>query len=669
MSTFKEFFKFEWVRFLCKRNLLVFGLLFVLALGLTQYGIFNYNDTLEEKECFQNFESKKVKTFFSYRLYANYGFRIASIPVPFNIFIFSSAPLSDMITYIDTSERLKICNPLQARGAFNVKKDYFTDFSGMMFFLGSLLALLFGFEMLLDMEYMKILASIAGQRTVFLNMVLARALLINMIFLVILVSSYLLIAVNGIFIPLDWALPVFLLLILVNGLFFFAFGTFLGTLRSKGTGLLIGLFGWVLLIIVIPMVLNTIVKYNANSIQSVYKMEFEKWKILKDFQITHYKKDGVFKSGESKTSNIENKIKMQRFRKNEFKDMMEKDEKMIQEMEKNVSLFHWLSSVFPTSNYLSTNYELSGNGYSGFIEFYRFALKIKMELMDKYVDIVFVQRKSIEKFEPVLNDGENLFPLKTRIPIAAALGVLLTFIYSSTLLKFGHKGYKKEIFRLPKKKDYHFDEPKHTLRAGELAAFTIEGDIFGRQMFNLFSGRASEIKKKGFDLKFTFESGDIVHKDKKSAFLYLPHLNIIPGFFKTGAFVSLLMGLARTGKDRKAEIVSKYDLKPLWNKAFNELEGTEPNRVFLAMLHMRAFEIYLIDDAIHDMPLKFAKELKDDLTDLAKEKKALVLFTTDQDYLEKRKKQHGHYFLLNNLWVTHLDELVKVKAGPDEGDS
>lgn len=668
MHTIKDFCKFELELFLSKRNLVIIGFLFVLTLSLTQYGIFQYKDTVEEKAYFQEFEKKKVDSFFSYRLYANYGFRIASFPSPLSILFINSAPLGDMITQIDTSERLKIYTPLQSGGAFKAKKNYFMDFSGMMFFLGSLLVLLFGFEGLTDIAYMKILASLAGHRKVFLNMVLARALLIIVVFLVILVSSYLLIAINGISIPLGWALPAFFLLLIVNGFFFFSWGVFLGTLRSKVTGLLIGLFGWLMLIVVIPMALDSVIKFNSNSIASVYKMEYDKWIVLNNFQTGLIKEEGVLKPGDIPSETRIEKVKG--FITNEFKMLLEKDKKMIRQMEKNITIFQWLSSVFPTSNYLSSSYELSSKGYEGLIEFYSFALKTKIELSENYVDIVFVQNKSNEKFEPILKDGENVFPLDTRIPTAASLGVLLTLIYIIILQKYAHNRYKKELFRLPKKEDYLFNGEKHMIGKRNLWPFIVQGDIFGSQMFNLFSGQVEEIEKKGYYITFTFEKEGPVIEGKKSDFIYLPHIKNIPGHFKTGAFVSLLMGLAGTGKVRKEEIVTKYDLKPVWKKEFRVLNNSQYERVFLAMLHIREFEIYLIDDAIDEMSLPFAKRLKDDLIELVDKSGALVIFTTNENFLVKRKiRKHGHYYYKSDLWIKQIDEMVDLgedKPGNDD---
>jgi len=666
MSTFSEFFKFEFARFLGKRNLIVFGLLFLLVLGLTQYGVFHYKGTLKEKSCFQDFESKKVDSFVSYRSYANYGFRILALPAPFNIFFFNSAPLGDMIAHIDTSERLIIYTPIQSGGAFNTKKNYFTDFSGMMLFLGSLLVLLFGFEGFLDIEYMKVLASIAGQRRVFLNMVLARALLICLVFLVILVTCFLLIAANRISIPMDWALPAFLLLIIVNEIFFFSFGSFLGTRRLRGTSLWIGLFVWGILIIVIPMALDTILKYNSKSIQSVYKMEFEKWTVVNDFDKRFRKEEGALKSNEVPTKKGLEKILS--FWENVYKVNLKKEKNMIQQMEKNISIFHWMSSVFPTSNYLSASYELSSSAYSGLIEFYGNALKIKMKLFEKYIDIIFIKGKSNEKFEPVLKDGENLFPLKTRIPIAAVFGVLLTLVYTVSLLTFSHKGYKKGLFRLPKKQEHHFKGENHTLEKGEFCPFTIQEDIFGRQMFNLFSGQKEEIGKSGYEFTLKFLPRDLVPKDKKSDFLYLSNIDKIPGHFKTGAFVSLLMRLARTGEERKEEIVSKYELKPVWRKKFDELSVEEKGRVFMAMLHIRDFAFYLIDDVIDGMPLKFAKGLKDDLVKLAEEKNAMVIFTYKDSYFEKQAK-FGHYYHKSSILMQRLDTVVDAMENLEEPET
>jgi len=667
MHTFKEFFAFEWVRFLGKRNLVVFGLLFVLVLGLTQYGVVHYKNILKEKEKFREFEKERFKAVFSYKFYGTYGFRLTAVPAPFFIFVAKSSPFNDMSTLIDTSERLAVEDSLQAGNAFKARRSYFNDFSSGMAIFGMFLALLFGMETFLTVDYTKILVSIAGHKKVFLNLILSRAALLCLLFAIMFVSAYLLVLVNGIYMPIEWVLPFFLLLICAMAVFFFSLGVLMGTHRSKVAGLLIGLFLWFCLIWIAPSVVASIVELSSNSLISVNELNLEKFRKFTDFQEKYRLEEGELKPGELPSKSGEEKIV--KFWKNEFKCMLDKDANLIRKMEKQAVLFQWLSSIFPTSNFVSAIYELSSNGFEGLIDFNWLTYKIKISFYERFIEVVYILKKPYEKVEPYLKDGENLFPLKTKISLPALIGILLTLIYTVALLTFSHKRYKKELFRLPEKDENHSDGLAHKLGKGGVFPFFIEKDIFGRQLFNLFSGQREEIGKSGYDFKITFEPEDLVPGDKKSDFLYLPHINKIPDHFKAGAFVKLLMGLARTGKERREEIVSKYDLKPLWRKAFRDLNAVEKGRVFMAMLYVRTFEIYLIDDALDGMSYRFAKELKDGLTELAEKEKAAAIFTINYGYVEKGKKQPPLSYTLFVPWMQQLDLQAEVEAKNDRDRS
>lgn len=653
MLTFRAFFKFEYKRFLDKRYLIIFALLLVFVLGATQYGVYQYKNSLEQKQRFLEYEKKKMASFYSYRMYASYGFQLSTVADPFIIFSINSVPFNDFTTQIDSSERLQINSVLQADNAFKVKRKWFTDFSGLILFFATFLALLFGLETFHNMEYMKVLSSLSGHKRVFLNIMLARSMLLLLLILAILVMSYLLILLNGIFIPLSWGLPVFLVIIVLNVWFFFALGSLLGTIRSKLTAFLLGIFFWFIGIFVIPTIIDTIIELKSNSITSFYNLQLQKFKILSDFELYAKKVEGILKPGEKPT---DNRIELaQRYWEKDFKEIMEIEKKTIKQMENNISLGQWLSTLFPNTNYLSTTYELSSNGYYGLLDFYKFSREVKIAFIKKFLDIVYFSGESGRTVEPFLEDGKNMYPLQMRIPAALGLGVFLSLLYITVLFTFALRGYRKSLFRLPPKEDGQFNGKPLWMEKSDFMSFYVENDLFGKQMFNLFSGRETKIREKGYSYEIEYGAEDLVHRDKKSDFLYLLHMKKIPGHFVAGDFLSLLMDLVKTGKERRDEIVSKHGLAPLWKKQFHQLNGRQHGAIILAILETRDFPVYLIDDAIDKMPLEFIKQLKNFLEELATKKNALILFLTNRDFMERSLLKNRTYFTRSDNWGNIVD--------------
>lgn len=661
MQTFRALFKFELKRFLKKQYLVIVALLMVFALAATQYGIFQYKNMQEQKEDFLAFEKAKVENFFSYRVYGTYGFRMTTFPDPFVIFSMNSIPFNDMVTQIDTSERLPIYNLLQADNAFKIKKKWFTDFSGVILFFATFLALLFGLDTFHNIEYIKILSSISGHTRVFINIILARAMLLFLVLLSALILAYLLILVNGISLPLSWGLPVFLLVIVLNVCFFFALGTAVGTIRSKRTGLLIGIFLWFIFIFIVPTVVDTIVELKSNSITSAYKMELQKLKIFNGFQNQLRKNLRIFNLGDKPTNEEIEEIR--KFLNNEFKSVQAIDEKIISQMESNTSLFSWISRFFPTSNYQSTFYELTGNGYEGLLKFYKFSKYIKLEFIKNFFEIVYFSGKSEEKVESFLKNNRNLYQLQMRIPASLTLGVILSLLYTIVLLTLAHRGYKKSLFYLPTKEDYQFEgQSLHLEKSGFKSSYIIN-DLFGRQMFNLLSGREAEIRAKGYDYKIEYSAESPVPGNKKSKFLYLQHMNKLPGHFVAGDFLSLLSDLLRTGKKRREEIISKHGLTPLWKKRFHQLNDRQRGDVLMAILEAGEFPVYLIDDVIDKMPVDFIIQLKNYLEEQVEEKDALIIFLTNWDFQKKKEHKNGQYFNLSENWEDIVDSIELVRGG------
>ena len=427
MRTFLALLKFEYKRFLKRRYFVIFIIFIILILGATQYGVYQYKNSLEQKQRFMEYENKKLKSFYSYRMYASYGFQLMAESDPFVIFSINSVPFTDLSTQIDSSERLQINSVLQADKAFKVKKKWFTDFSGMILFFATFLALFFGLETFHNMEYMKILSSVAGQKRIFINIILARFMLLFLLLMAVLIISYLLILLNGVLIPLTWGLPVFLMVIVLNIWFFFALGALIGTLRSKSMRLLLGIFLWFTGVFIIPTAIDTVIDLKSYSITSFYNAQLQKFKILSDFELYVKKVEGLFKLNEKPT---ETRIELaHRYWEKDFKEIMVIEEKMLKQMERNISLGQWLSTFFPNTNYLSTTNELSSSGYNGLLDFYKYSMQVKIAFNQKFLDVVYFSGNSDQKVEPFLKDGKNMYRLQMSFPASLGLGVILSFLY------------------------------------------------------------------------------------------------------------------------------------------------------------------------------------------------------------------------------------------------
>jgi hypothetical protein len=203
MHTFKAFFILELKRFFGKRNGMLILLLFLLSLLFIQNGINEYKNILDHKEKFQEIEESKVSSYISYRVYGTYGFRMLFVPAPITVFFNKSGLISDMTSYVDSGERLIIYNSLKGKNVFNLKKWGLTDFSGIILFFASLLALFYGYETLSNAEYLKFLSSLASPRKAFISMLLSRIILMVLLFLFITAAGFLLLTLNGLIVPLD----------------------------------------------------------------------------------------------------------------------------------------------------------------------------------------------------------------------------------------------------------------------------------------------------------------------------------------------------------------------------------------------------------------------------------------------------------------------------------
>ncbi|MCP5107291.1 MAG: hypothetical protein GY950_28145, partial [bacterium] len=386
MRTFKATYIMELQRLLNKKTIGLFLLFALLSLYFVQMGINNYKSTIENKKNFQDIERIKVKEYINYAQYGTYGFRLLFIPSPLSVYFVNSSVISELTSNVDSGERLNIYNSFKGKTLFAGKSGGFKDFSGIMLLLGSLLVLYFGYEAMIHKDYLRFMAGFADYKKFFLSIVLSRVLILMLFFALNGGISLILLKLNDI--PLSGNqmghLLIYLGILLLTQVFFFALGTIAGSFKSRFAGFVTIVAAWFVLVFLVPGVVSALTAYKADNIISNYQLELEKLKIIMGFEKTAYDKQGSVKANESNTKTEQEM--MERAWNNELQKIGALEKKLEREMEENVRGFQKLSLSFPSTFYLSAGNEISSKGYENFLRFFNYIQKLKKKFIRFIID-------------------------------------------------------------------------------------------------------------------------------------------------------------------------------------------------------------------------------------------------------------------------------------------
>jgi len=424
--------------------------------------------------------------------------------------------------------------------------------------------------------------------------------------------------------------------------------------RDKTIAISVACVIWFLSLFGVPALTNFIAFGDDGSITSIYEMELKKSKIFNDYQKKFDIKYGPLKMGAKPTKDMQDD--WDRFLNNEYKVIQSINEKAIDQMRNSANYFKWLSALFPTSNYLYVNYELSSGGYNTLLDFFLNVKKVKIDFFLKYIEVI--KNNPEAQVEQFLMDDDNVLKLKSSIPAQFPFGTLITIIYFVVLLGQTSLKFRKTLYTLPKKHKNLFDGTEVVLKVREITEMKASGDLFSRQMYGIMAGRGKEFTNKGYSYKVTMDGKDLVTNTKQLNFLYTCHKDHLPPDIKTGHLLLLLMRLARTGKEESEKILSDFDIHGISNKRIKSLTNDEFGRLLLAMIHIKPFYIYILDDIIKEISLKTAVKLKDCMETLAIDNDAaFLLITTDLHFAPG--SDDSIYFNKRTNFMPVVDDLEK----------
>ena len=447
MKTFAPTYLLESKRLLKKKTIGLFLFLSLLSLYFVQVGHSNYKNIIENREEFRNIEQLKVKQYINYNQYGSYGFRVLFIPSPLSIYFVNTSTISGLTANVDSGERLNIYNSFkEGRTLFADKGGGFKDFSGIMLLLGGLLVLYLGYESFIHRDYLSFMCGFIDYKRLFFSTVLSRVFIIIFLFLLNAGISLILLEINGFqFSGGEYAhFFTYLATLVLVLVFFFALGTIAGSLKSGFAGFVMVIISWFVLVFLFPGIVNSITSRKADNIVSNYKLELQKLKSLMDFE-----RQSFDELGSTTKDNIDAVRKsVEDFLEKGFPKIHAFEERLRDEMEENIRYFEFLSSLFPSTFYLSAGNEISSKGYENFILFFDYIRELKKKFFRFYLDHRFYSDDPFDapkRVESFIKGNENLFHAKSRTPRGFTRGVVLTLVYIIGLFIISYYRFKQSL--------------------------------------------------------------------------------------------------------------------------------------------------------------------------------------------------------------------------------
>ncbi|MCX6582819.1 MAG: hypothetical protein NT166_21800 [Candidatus Aminicenantes bacterium] len=641
-------------------------LILALGLGLLQYHISEYKKKEDQKATFQSVETEIVGIYATYRHYASYGFRLMFSPSPLSILFSNSTVFQDMYANIYPGHRLQIYQSMKSRAPFDVTKFLFADCSGIYLCFAGLLAIFYGYMAFLHTEYLKFLASFTGKKKLFRSIYLSRASILVQFTLIYLASAVLLITINGVAIDIDQYLVVLFIKMCCVSLVFFALGAVFGLCESIFVGLFGAIASWFILLFIIPFIVSVTVSANSRTIKPENQLEIEKLKLMMSFEKSSNEKAGILKINQQPTD-IDREL-VESYYKNEFPKIKALEEELKAQMQECSKLHYLLSAFFPTTGYLALTQELSSKGYENLYAFYQDVIQIKEAFFKEYMKKVYFSSSSEPpKVEPFLKGDDNIYIGKPALPGYLLLDFFFNLLWIVGLAMLAYYRFNKSLFALPKKEKNAPEPDDIKLKSGKMISWCVIGNFLNRQLYNILSNETREFKKKGYSFLVSLDDRVLNTAKQRQNFFYLCHPSAFPGYLKVKNLFTLVTDLMNIDEAERKDIAARFSLDAMANKKISRLNIDESGRLILAILHLKPFPVYLIDDIGRGMLLEHCFTLDEKLLSLWDNGAAVLFLTGEVSIVVKRKGKTLPYFESDH-WTNQVDAFRESMYADTKGD-
>jgi hypothetical protein len=665
MNTVVKYIKMDWNMVLCKRTLVVMGLILLVVLIFVQSGVYKYQTLQVDKKEFQEIERLKVESYKRVEEFGIIGLKLLFIPEPAIIFFSNSAVNFDIISHINSADVLDMDQSSLGKKLFSDRKGGFKDFSGLIFLLVSLAVLYLGINSVAHPEFRKFLASLAGHVKIYLLLILSRTLLIVLFLALITLCSVALVLLNRIKLPSHFYSHMSGFFLLMVGVIvgFYALGTFLGTFKNRVSSILLGIGIWFVLIFLIPEGINYMVEKQSEKINSNFKYELDKYRHELGFEVRAINEVGKFDP--AKKNKKQAKELIDSYLLIEAKSIEKLEHERETAMRDLLETRKMLSIFFPSSFYLETAHSVSSGGYEAAIDFYRYTYQLK----HRFVRWYFKQRYGTEGGKPphFIKDDENIFYSNSCTGQYFTPGLALTYLYALLLCWAACLRLKNTMYTMYIQDTAVVSGKDIKLETNRFSPWQTRGNQLGNFLFLLFTGQIKKLRQSGYTGGVIMDNVDISKVKYRGEFIYICRPGDVPGDINIGDWVALTAALMKLPAGKTREFMERPDIHPHLDKQFKDLTGLQKSEILLALVEMGKFDVYLVNDTAAGLSRDFFLRLNDRLEALAQTGPAVIYLSSVYIPVQKEADKDGENpFFPDNSWphdIALIKRSNKIKSG------
>lgn len=654
MTKFIAIFLLEGKRFYGKKKIL-FPVFFLILLTLFAYlGTNQYNKAMVKTGEFREIEHKMFDNMKTYDQISYHGLRLKFVPAPTMVLFHDTGMPVETVARINPVFTLDIFNSLKGKEIAQHNYPGFWDYAGIFLIFGSLYALVLGFEVPGNKEYLKSLSTLAGSKKIILHLSVSRALLLVLTYIFMFGLHLLFIHMLGIeFSVGDWTgIFIYMAVSIMMLVFFLFLGVFWGFNRSP-VKVFAGLFlSWFILIFLLPGALNMLVWEGFDTEHSEYQNELNKLS-----KATEFEKWAKEKEGDFDRDNLEGARNVIETYMNNYYPLissLEHDFKV--NLESRIRRESQLSIFFPTTYYTMVSSEVSSRGHENFLRFYHYAEEMQENFVYFWIDRVFYCDHT--EMAAFIRGDENVYYGQSIVPPYFLPGMLVHGFYIFLFFP--------GIFIRCKRFITAYEDNKTPFKnAGTLAVAgnRINTHFTGRSglrdyLYNLFIGASIKTRPKAQNLAVLLDGKELPWGQELEGFVYICHASQLPGDIKGRDFICFMLRINQVSSREKSLFLEKLPGE-LVTQYVSQMSEKEQVQLLLEVLPYIKGKLFLFYHTCKGLTMDHYIVFKKQLQRLLKTGATIIYLSPESNVNEIQKERYRDILDLP-YWVEQVETLEKI---------
>jgi hypothetical protein len=520
--------------------------------------------------------------------------------------------------------------------------------------VGSLYALVLGFEVSGNKEYLKSLSTLLGGKKIILHLSLSRCLLLALTYVFMFGPHLLFIQVMGIeFSPADWTgIFIYMSVSMVIVVFFLFLGVFWGFNRSPVKVFASLFLSWFILIFIVPGVLNMLVWEGFDTKHSQYQNELNKLSNAADFERWAKEKEGDFnrKNIEGARNAIEYYLKYY------YPLISTLEHNFKVKLSSTVRMESQLSIFFPTTYYSMVGSEVSSRGHENFLRFYGYAEEMQENFVYFWIDRVFYCDPTV--MVPFIQGDENVYQGASIVPPYFLPGMLIHGFYILLLCLGCLIRCKRFIYTYEDNKTPFKNKKPLSVARNEINPYYTGRSGLRDYLYNLFSGAPLKTRPKEQNLIVMLDGKELSWGKKTDGFVYICHASQLPGDIKARDFTCFVLRINHVPPGEKSLLMEKIPAE-LLSKTFSQLSPEEKVQILLEVLPYIKGKVLLFHHTCKGLTIDYYIFFKKQIKRLIKTG-ATVIYLSPETSVNEIQKERYRDILELPYWLNQVEILEEI---------